>query len=654
MSKVRGGQVFVEIGADPSQLFKVLGNLNRQIGQVGQRMAMAGAGVTALGTAITAPLAAAATAFATVGDAVQKMASRTGMSTEAVSSLGYAAEQSGTDMATLEKGVRGMQRAMDAAATKGGEAAELFQRLGLDVRALSQLSPEDQFVAIADALSGVQDPGKRAALAMQVFGKAGAALLPLLEGGAAGIAELQAEAIRLGIVMDRDTANAATALGDAVDAMGKGLRSIVVNIGGAVAPIFTQVARVVSLVAGEFSRFVKENGRFVQIALAVGAGVAAIGAALTVAGFAAMGLSAGLTAVGGVIGALLSPIALLVAGLGAVVAFGPQIAAGMASAFGSVGSVIGNAANTIAGPLRAAVQDAAVVFDDLGQTASTTLQGISDALTAGNLSGAMDMLWAGLTAGWLRGVQALMSYVDPFVADLQNTFTYLATNVMNIWETMNSNIAQALVTVGAVIMGVVDNIVNGVMAAFDAMVAAVQKSWNWVQSFIVEGYDLAEENRKVDSQMAARAQERAVSRPGVEGRNAAASEVRRGIREDAARNIEANNAAAGATMAGRLDATSQRADARTAATQAAEARVAELAAQFATEAAAVAADQSRKAGTPLDVSGAAATQADIVGTFSGAALGQLGFGSNLAQKQLDETKRTNEILEEKLGVGVQD
>jgi hypothetical protein len=212
-----------------------------------------------------------------------------------------------------------------------------------------------------------------------------------------------------------------------------------------------------------------------------------------------------------------------------------------------------------------------------------------------------------------------------------------------------------LVTVGAVIMGVVDNIVNGVMAAFDAMVAAVKKSWNWVQSFIVKGYDLAKENSKVDSEMSARAQQRAVSRPGVEARNAAASEVRGGIREQAAANIEANNAAAGATMAGRLDANAQRADARRAATVAAEARVADLAEQFATEAAAVTAEQARIAGQPLDVSGAAAiSQAEIVGTFSGAALGQLGFGSNLAQKQLDEAKRTNQILEEKLGVEVQD
>jgi TP901 family phage tail tape measure protein len=45
--------------------------------------------------------------------------------------------------------------------------------------------------------------------------------------------------------------------------------------------------------------------------------------------------------------------------------------------------------------------------------------------------------------------------------------------------------------------------------------------------------------------------------------------------------------------------------------------------------------------------------AEVVGTFSGAALGQLGFSSNLVQKQLDEAKKTNQILEEKLGAEVQ-
>jgi len=412
--------------------------------------------------------------------------------------------------------------------------------------------------------------------------------------------------------------------------------------------------------AGDFSKFVKENGRLVQIALAVGAGITALGVALTTAGFAAMGMSAGLAAIGGVLAALASPLALVAGGLAAVVAFGPQIASGLTSAFGSAGALIGNTANTIAGPLRQAVADASIVLGDMGATAKTTFQGISDAITAGNLSGAMDMLWAGLYAGWLRGVEALMSQVDPWVAFLQNTFTYLGTNIATTWEAMWSGLAQGFNTAKAVIMGIMDNLINGVMAAFDAMVSAVKKSWNWVQSFIVKGYDLAEENRKVDTEMAARAQQRGQQRPGVTGRMAAAASENAQTAAGAQQRIDAMNANADATAAGRFQRNDERAAARREATIAAESRVNELASQFADEAAKVVEEQAAKATTgdrPQmgDLSAAVGgSQADVAGTFSAAAVGGLGIGQSLAQKQLEELKGIHQELKNMEGGAVGD
>jgi hypothetical protein len=54
--------------------------------------------------------------------------------------------------------------------------------------------------------------------------------------------------------------------------------------------------------------------------------------------------------------------------------------------------------------------------------------------------------------------------------------------------------------------------------------------------------------------------------------------------------------------------------------------------------------------------GAAAAQgatsqsaAEVVGTFSGAALGQLGFGSNLAQRQLDTLKQIEQNTSNPMG-----
>lgn len=426
----------------------------------------------------------------------------------------------------------------------------------------------------------------------------------------------------------------------------------------ALAPGLQKIIDFIGQTATAITNFIKQNQAMV---VAVTKGIAAfigIGAAIFTVGLALSVVSATLAAV-------FSPIGLIVAGVVALVA--------------AVGSATG-------------------IFGQLSEIAGQAFGGIYDAIAAGDLVGAMDVLWKGLVAGWTRGVATLMSYVEPWLDFFLNTFTFMSANVMNIWDSMTSGIAQALVTVGSVVLGIVDNIVNGVMASFDAMVAAVRKSWNWVQSFIVRGYDLAKENAKVDDEMSARAAARASSRPGVSGRMEAAAGINADIRQRTQAGIDARNAAAQATADARnsdngrfgaaadaaqadLDASVRGAGLRRGLRSQADSvleqmagattmdALQELAGEFhalaATghlteaqmakfeEAADMASDRLERTaevggvGTSTADPGAmaraaaeaAAGQAEAAGTFSSVALGGMTFGSTLAQKQLDTLKK---------------
>jgi hypothetical protein len=81
-----------------------------------------------------------------------------------------------------------------------GGAGEAFQELGLRYEDLAKLSPEKQFDVLAQKLADVTDPMYRTTLAMKIFGKAGAQLLPMLANGAAGLNAMKAEADKLGVV----------------------------------------------------------------------------------------------------------------------------------------------------------------------------------------------------------------------------------------------------------------------------------------------------------------------------------------------------------------------------------------------------------------------------------------------------------------------
>jgi hypothetical protein len=136
-----------------------------------------GAGLSGASAAVLGPLVAAVAYFSSVGDAVEKMAARTGMSAEAVSEFGHAADLSGTDIGTVETAVRRMQQTISDAATGAQMSAEALGRLGLSASNLVGLSPDQQLAALADKIAAIQDPAQRTAVAMDIFGRSGTQLL---------------------------------------------------------------------------------------------------------------------------------------------------------------------------------------------------------------------------------------------------------------------------------------------------------------------------------------------------------------------------------------------------------------------------------------------------------------------------------------------
>src|SRR5690606_22999722 len=103
-------------------------------------------------------------------------------------------------------------------------ATDALADLNLTMRDLENLSPEAQFKLLAERLNGIDDPTRKAAIAMTIFGRSGTQLLPMLEGGTAALEAYEAHARRLGLVMSSEDAEAADAFGDALDDLGKTLK----------------------------------------------------------------------------------------------------------------------------------------------------------------------------------------------------------------------------------------------------------------------------------------------------------------------------------------------------------------------------------------------------------------------------------------------
>ena len=148
-------------------------------------------------------------------DASQKL----GVTAEAYQELGYAAGLSGSSVDGVEGGLKKLAMTLDKAKNGGKEQAAALRAVGLSSSDASVKAGDldEVLMKVADRIADMPDGAKKTALAMKLFGKSGADLIPLLNLGADGIGELRKEARELGVVIDNETAASLEEFGDDQD-----------------------------------------------------------------------------------------------------------------------------------------------------------------------------------------------------------------------------------------------------------------------------------------------------------------------------------------------------------------------------------------------------------------------------------------------------
>lgn len=257
---IKAGSAFVELLLKKKKFLNGLKSAKGQLLGFAKGAAVVGAAIT---SAAVAAGAVAVRGFLSLGDTLDKMSQRTGFSVEALSELKHAAELSGTSLETVEKGVRGMQRGLLDAERGLSTAVDNLDDLGLSLSELKGLSPEQQFELIASRVAGISDPSQRAAVAMKVFGKAGAELLPLLNSGPDGMARMRKEAQDLGLTMSGDAATSAAKLNDMFSTLWATLKQVAVAVGEALAPLLEQALPTVQAFASAAVLSIRQASAFI-------------------------------------------------------------------------------------------------------------------------------------------------------------------------------------------------------------------------------------------------------------------------------------------------------------------------------------------------------------------------------------------------------
>ena len=579
------------------------------------------------GTSIVGALVGVSVKAAAMGHELEEMALKTGMSIETLSGLGYVAKLSGVNMEALGKGIKFMHKNIFAANGGLKGAVKALGQLGLTVQDLKSMTPEEQFAELAGRIGALKSPTDRVAIAMKIFGRAGTELLPMFALGKAGINQYIEEARRLGLIMSTEDAEAAGTFHQELKKLSSVMKMGLFRIGAALIPILTDMADKIVKVAAKITEWIKANKGVVVMALYVGAGITAAGAAFYALGLALTLSAKILSVVLGAFAALKTVLMFILTPLGAIVT---GLTAGVAAFlyFSGYGAQL--------------LSWLGERFKDLKQDATMAFTGISQALAKGDIALAAKILWLTLKMEFLKGKEALLS----------------------IWLTLKNKFLEYWNGLGYAMVLAWDTAVYGVKIAWAETVAFLTESsamfkeawgdtidwvakkmmgmWIWWQKLMDPNFDekfatdytnqqfakdKADRTAKTDAEMLAADRQRvAAEKSATDKYNADVAAIAQAFAND----ISANDKEAADRLKAVADELAKaQAEWKTALGKAAEPG---------------GAAQPKRPALP-SFSDVSTTAASATGTFSAWGLGQMGVGS-VMQKIADYTQRTAEATED--------
>ena len=226
--------------------------------------------VAAVGAAMAAAAAAAAAAIVSAGKALADfavsgaayadyllaMSTVTGMSTEKLQELQYAADLVDVSVDTITGSMKKNLASMSKA-QKGNEAtAAAYKKLGVAVTDANGNLRDDETVywELINALGQVEDETQRDVLAMELLGKSASDLNPLIEAGADTMKALGVQAHNAGYVLDEETLDAFGEFDDQLRKLDKGAEAAKNAMGTILLPVLTELAGDGVDLLGQFSR----------------------------------------------------------------------------------------------------------------------------------------------------------------------------------------------------------------------------------------------------------------------------------------------------------------------------------------------------------------------------------------------------------------
>lgn len=255
----------IGIGVDTKEVKSASSDLEK-LGRSGENAAKGADAVNAkykqMGMIVGAAMAGAAVAIMAfvksqinAADAASKTAQQIGVNIKSLTALQHAADLSGVSHQALADSLAKFNRSISEASQLSKSASQAFADLGININDSNGTlkSTEVLLLEVADQFAKYENSATKTAMAQELFGRSGAALIPLLNQGSKGIQDMMKQAELLGLVIDQKTATAAENFNDSLSVLQAATVGIARQVVAELAPTMTELAGIFVEVATETS-----------------------------------------------------------------------------------------------------------------------------------------------------------------------------------------------------------------------------------------------------------------------------------------------------------------------------------------------------------------------------------------------------------------
>src|SRR5882724_5586248 len=202
---------------------------------------IAGAAVAAVGATVTAFAKVSVDKFKEVGSQVSQLTKTTGQSAESMSRLRFAADSTGVSTDTLAGGLKKLGLTI-------GSNGDSLKKMGIAYTdAKGKALPLNETLAnVADKFKNMPAGIEKNNLAIQLFGKTGTDLIPILNKGKDGLKELGAESDKYGLTLTGKNLDSIRQNAKAHKELQDALEGVKVQVGAALMPVMASFAEFIA------------------------------------------------------------------------------------------------------------------------------------------------------------------------------------------------------------------------------------------------------------------------------------------------------------------------------------------------------------------------------------------------------------------------